>query len=91
LYWSCDALADAEALAEALALAETLALAEALLLGDALLVEEDSVVVPWASAGATGSVSASQFRRNAKPVTSTSPIIANFNVVLNIKRSLTES
>jgi hypothetical protein len=88
-------LADAEALAEALVvalvLAEELALAEALLLGDALLVEGDGVVMPWALAGVAGSESASQFRRNAKPVTSTSPITAIFNVVLTMKRSLTES
>jgi hypothetical protein len=95
LYWSCDALADAEELAEALVLAEALLLDEALLdealLDEALLVEGDGVVMPWALAGVVGSESASQFRRNAKPATSTSPITAIFNEVLTMKRSLTES
>jgi len=90
LYWSCDALADAEELAEALVLAEALLLDEALL-DEALLVEGDGVVMPWALAGVVGSESASQFTRNAKPATSTSPITATFNVVLTMKRSLTES
>jgi hypothetical protein len=87
LYWSCDALADAEALA----LAEALTLAEALLLADALLVEGDRVVVPWALAGVLGSVSDSQFRRNVKPATSTNAITATLNVVLTMISSLAES
>ncbi len=77
-------------LAEALVLAEALLLDEALLV-EALLVEGDGVVMPWALAGVVGSESASQFRRNAKPATSTSPITAIFNVVLTMERSVTES
>ena len=91
-YWSFVALADA--LLPLVVV--TVLLGDALLVvvsGDTLLVVEgDTVEVSWAAAGVLGCTSVSQFRRNVKPVTSTSTTTAILvNVVLAMVRSLAAS